>query len=223
MSFLYLPLNSSEFKRTRFILGLKTNQPISPGLMDEFRSYCHAAYAALKQAREVHQVALAANLDSMTGAHNRGSIEQIIKESLKNASRTTLAYIDLDNLKTINDQFGHSTGDQCIIEFVALLTLKIKDKAKLGRIGGDEFIAVFSDIEFELCEDLLTHFMMLLKDQQFSDEKLNITTSIGLAESRINETKNSLLEKADMALYHSKAQGKNLLTVYSIDLQNQTG
>ncbi len=220
MSFLYLPLNSNEFEHTRFIFGLKNNQPINSELMTKFRSYCLAAYAALRQAREVHQVALAANLDSMTKAHNRGSIEKIIKESLKNASRTTLAFIDLDNLKAINDQFGHATGDQCIIEVVELLNTHIQDKAKVGRIGGDEFIAVFSDVEFDSCEDILEHFMTALIDKQFTEQKLHITTSIGLAESRINETKNSLLEKADVALYHSKAQGKNQITVYSIELQS---
>lgn len=221
MSFLYLPLNSNEFEDTSFIFGLKNNQPINSNLISEFRAFCNAAYAALIQAREIHQVALAANLDSMTGVYNRGSIEQVIKKSLKKYSRTTVAYVDLDNLKTINDQFGHATGDQCIIEFVVLLEKSLKDNAKLGRIGGDEFIAVFSDIEFELCETLLELFMEQLERQQLTDENLSISTSIGLAESRINETKKSLLEKADVALYHAKAQGKNRLTIYTTELQNE--
>ncbi len=220
MSFLYLPLNPEEFNQTSFIFGLKNNQVIDPKLVNEFKSYCETAYAALNQAREVHQVALAANLDSMTGAHNRGSIEQVITESLHKASRTTLAYIDLDNLKKINDQHGHSTGDEAIIDFVTLLTETIDGYAKLGRIGGDEFIAVFSDIDFDYSEELLNQFMHLLVNKKLTSQNLSITTSIGLAESRINETLETLLNKADLALYHSKALGKNQLTIYSNQLQN---
>ncbi len=100
------------------------------------------------------------------------------------------------------------------------MTVTIQGRAKLGRIGGDEFVAVFSDVKFGSCEEILNSFMNQLKSEKFTKQNLNITTSVGLAESRINETVDSLLKKADIALYHSKDQGKNRLTVYTNELQN---
>ncbi len=214
MAFLFIPLNPEEFDNTQLIFGLKQSKPISTDIAVEFKTYCEAAYAVLQQIRDVHQVALAANLDSMTGCHNRASIEKIINASLATASRTTLAYIDLDYLKNINDQYGHDVGDQCIIGFVQLLTKHLLNQAKLGRIGGDEFIAVFSDVDFEACEALLETFIESLAEQRFSAAQITISTSIGLAESRIDETMKRLLNKADAALYQAKAQGRNQLTVY---------
>ncbi len=219
MNMLYLPLNQQD-EDIRFVLGLKNNQTIKPNLAHEFQTYCEAAYEALQQARELYQVALAANSDSMTECHNRYSIEQVITESLKTAKRTTLAYIDLDNLKDINDSHGHAIGDQCIIEFTQLLKKSLKQHAKLGRIGGDEFLAVFADVEFERCEELLELFMELLANNPISEASLTITSSVGLAESRLHETTQSLIKKADQALYHSKHKGRNQITVYSNDMSS---
>ncbi len=221
LDFLYLPLSSEEFKNTRFVFGLKHNNPVNPRLMKEFRSFCEAAYTALTQAEQVHQVALAANQDSMTDCHNRSSIEKVIKESLKHAKRTTVAYIDLDNLKEINDQHGHHIGDQGIIEFSQLLKQCLNSQAKIGRVGGDEFIAVFSDVEFESCEEMLEDFMQQLSQCVLTEAGLTITSSIGLAESRLHETDKSLVQKADAALYHAKEQGRNQVTVYQMSMANR--
>lgn len=220
INMLYLPLTQQD-EDIRFVLGLKNNQTIKPQLAHEFQTYCEAAYDALQQARELYQVALAANSDSMTECHNRHSIEQVITESLKTAKRTTLAYIDLDNLKDINDSHGHAIGDQCIIEFTQLLKKSLNQHAKLGRIGGDEFLAVFADVEFERCEELLELFMELLANNTISEAALTITSSVGLAESRLHETTQSLIKKADQALYHSKHKGRNQITVYSNDMTSK--
>ncbi len=221
LDFLYLPLNREEFKNTRFVFGLKHTNPVNPRLMKEFRSFCEAAYTALTQAEQVHQVALAANQDSMTDCHNRSSIEQIIKESLKHAKRTTVAYVDLDNLKEINDQHGHHIGDQSIIEFSQLLKQCLNGHGKIGRVGGDEFIAVFSDVEFETCEEILEGFMSQLGQCKLTEAGLSITSSIGLAESRLHETDKSLVQKADAALYHAKEQGRNQVIVYEMSMANR--
>ncbi len=218
LDFLYLPLNPDEFTNTRFVFGLKHNKPVNPRLMKEFRSFCEAAYTTLTQAQQVHQVALAANLDSMTECHNRSSIEKIIKESLKHARRTTVAYVDLDNLKEINDQYGHHIGDQSIIEFSQLLKQCLDNHAKIGRVGGDEFIAVFSAVEFESCEEMLEDFMQQLGQCKLTEAGLCITSSIGLAESRLHETNKSLVQKADAALYHAKEQGRNQVIVYEMSM-----
>lgn len=220
-NFLYLPLKGKDIKQTRLILSLKKNLPNNSNLIKEFKSFCEAAYESLNHAREIHQVAMAANLDGMTGCHNRNSINAVIKESLKTASRTTVGYIDIDDLKHINDQNGHASGDESIIEFVDLLNQTLKGQAKIGRLGGDEFIAVFTDVSFELCEDLMEAFMASLANSQFTSNHLNITTSIGLAESRIDETTQSLINKADAALYHAKSQGKNQISVYHLDMLNK--
>ncbi len=218
--FLMVPLGQ-EAKDVLLIFGLKHSQPISQDLINDLKSYSQISYTALLQAFKTHKVALAANLDSMTQIHNRGSIEKVIESSLKNHSRTTVAYIDLDDLKDINDKYGHHIGDQCIIELVETLAKELESMAKLGRIGGDEFIAVFSDIELERSEAMFEHLFEIINTAKFSESSLKITLSIGLAESRIYETKESLLKKADVALYHAKKLGKNQLVEYEPRLETE--
>ncbi len=211
---LYENTEQEILKNALLVFAIKDNRNINQDQFSNLKHFCEIAYEALQQAHKTHQVALAANLDSMTGCHNRGSIEKIIQDSLLNHSRTTLAFIDLDDLKDINDQHGHDIGDQCIIELVQLLNEALNTQCKLGRIGGDEFVAVFSDVNFESCEDIFDELMTKLPTFQFSDENLNLSISVGLAESRINETSESLLKKADLALYYAKDQGKNLVVVF---------
>lgn len=222
MMLLYLPLDSSKYPNTRFVFGLKKNMPLSAAMILDLQSFCEDAYAVLMQAKEIHDVALAANLDSMTGCHNSSSVKKIIQESLHHASRTTLAYIDLDNLKTINDLQGHTLGDECIIDFVGLLRFHLNDRAKLGRIGGDEFLAVFADVAFEVCEQIMEDFVAQLAKEPLTDAELSVTCSVGLAESRLHDTTKSLIHKADTALYHAKLQGRNQVSVYEPGMEQPT-
>ncbi|WP_223787010.1 diguanylate cyclase [Marinicella meishanensis] len=222
MMLLYLPLDPSKYADTRFVFGLKKNMPISAVMIQDLQSFCEDAYAVLMQAKEMHDVALAANLDSMTGCHNSSSVKKIINESLRHASRTTLAYIDLDNLKSINDQHSHAVGDECIIDFVGLLRFHLHEKAKLGRTGGDEFVAIFSDVAFESCEQIMEDFITQLAAEPLSDHDLQATCSVGLAESRLHDTQESLLHKADTAMYQAKQQGRNQVCVYEATMEQPT-
>lgn len=213
---LFVPLRQHEHRGIVFILGLKKDDPLKPAMQKDILSFCDSAYAELLQAREMYQVALAANSDSMTHCHNRHSIECIIDQSLASKQLTTIAYVDLDNLKQINDQYGHDTGDQCIIEFARLLSDQVGPFARIGRIGGDEFVVVFTAHSLDRCEQLMNGFLQSLSEENISEHNIVLTSSIGMADSRMHETTRSLLKKADRALYHSKNAGRNQLTVFSV-------
>jgi len=213
---LFVPLRQHEHQGVVFILGLKKADQLKPGMQKDILSFCDSAYAELLQAREMYQVALAANSDSMTHCHNRHSIECIIDQSLASKQLTTIAYVDLDNLKQINDEYGHDTGDQCIIGFARLLSEQVGPHARIGRIGGDEFIVVFTALNLDRCEQLMALFQQALSEENISEHNLVLSSSIGMAESRMHETTRSLLKKADRALYYSKSQGRNQLTIFSV-------
>jgi diguanylate cyclase (GGDEF)-like protein len=211
---LFIPLKKQYQDKVTFILTLKNHDTTKPNILTDLQKFCGQAYNELLQAKEMYQVALAANMDSLTQCYNRSSIESIIQLSLKQKKVTTVAYVDLDNLKHINDKYGHQVGDQCIIDFAHLLEENLSPSGKVGRIGGDEFLAVFSGFDFDTCLERLETFMDSLQSLKVSEHQLVLTCSIGMAESRMKETTRSLIKKADKALYHSKEQGRNQLTIY---------
>jgi diguanylate cyclase (GGDEF)-like protein len=212
---LFVPLRKHEHQGVIVILGLKKSDPLKPGLHKDILNFCDAAYAELLQAREMYKVALAANSDSMTQCHNRHSIECIINQSLGSKQLTTIAYADLDNLKQINDQYGHDVGDQCIVEFARTLADQAGNLARIGRIGGDEFIVVFTGMNLDQCEQVMEQFQQSLAQLVISSHQIVLSSSIGMAESRMHESTRSLLKKADQALYQSKHAGRNQLTIFS--------
>ncbi|MCL1048748.1 diguanylate cyclase [Shewanella abyssi] len=103
----------------------------------------HEAANAISLYQKTHEISTLANFDSLTGLYNRQRFEALVKEwSLKPHLGSYLVLIDLDNLKTINDQQGHQAGDAALQKLSALLKAQWHDKQLVARYGGDEFIAL---------------------------------------------------------------------------------
>ncbi|QQX82479.1 diguanylate cyclase [Shewanella sp. KX20019] len=103
----------------------------------------HEAANAISLYQKTHKISTLANFDSLTGLYNRQRFEALVKEwALKPHFGSYLLLIDLDNLKTINDQLGHQAGDAALQKLSALLKAQWHDKQLVARYGGDEFIAL---------------------------------------------------------------------------------
>jgi diguanylate cyclase len=128
-----------------------------------------------------------------------------------------LALLDIDHFTTVNDTFGHQTGDQ-VIRFVAsLISRDGAPKRFAARFGGDEFAMIFvgapaADVDAALRQVLHDVSDRSLKRRSTSEPLGDITLSIGFAERRTGETLVSLMERADAALYDSKRGGRNRIT-----------
>lgn len=150
--------------------------------------------------------------DEKTGVYNYRAFLEIGTKELSLISRTqqsaTLAYFDMDNFKAINDQYGHSKGDQVLVTFTQLVTSIIRSSDIFARIGGDEFVILFlgSTTEQSLpqIELIQSNFNKTMKKEGFPT-----TISVGMLNVNNNDTLELVTQKADYLMYQAKEQGKN--------------
>lgn len=156
--------------------------------------------------------------DPLTNCFNRNYFNEYYLEQLKLYNRYghvfSVAMLDLDNFKNVNDQFGHDVGDLVLKRFVKLIHDRIRSSDILVRYGGEEFLILFPDTEL-IDAKLLSKEILKYVSDCTSFESGKITTSIGLASIKVNDyTSKDVIKDADIALYQAKANGKNQVTTY---------
>lgn len=218
---LFVPLQTDNESNTQMVFGLQPNKSINEGLMKEFKTHCEAAYSVLSHAKIMHQDALDIHFDALTQCHNKNSIETIVAESLAHCSRTTIAYMSLDNLNKVKQQQGVAVVDQCLIQFANIMNNALMNYAKMGRIDELTFVAVFADIDFNECEELMELWLNHFTENPVTNHQITLNFSCGMAESRINETQESLMDKAAQAHAEAKRQGHHHLHIYHTSSVNE--
>ena len=160
-----------------------------------------------------------ANRDPLTGALNRRSFSVLYEKAMARARRNdtplSVLIMDLDKFKQINDQLGHDVGDVMLCRFVATATEILRADDIFCRFGGEEFVALLPDTSADMAlvaaERLRIGFATESAKIKSSNktESFAITVSIGIAELEPDEDFESLLRRADDALYHAKNTGRN--------------
>ncbi|MCA6117644.1 GGDEF domain-containing protein [Bradyrhizobium sp. WSM 1738] len=159
-----------------------------------------------------------AELDELTGASNRRSIMRMLEEEIarsgRNGSPCSIALIDLDWFKRINDAYGHPTGDEVLRTFSITTFANIRSVDRFGRYGGEEFLLVLPGMETERAVRALDRLRTIVADLDWSafSPGMKVTMSAGVATLKPNETSDTFLARADSALYAAKAQGRNRIT-----------
>lgn len=150
--------------------------------------------------------------DHLTGAFNRGHIDQILKQETERASRyqlsLSLILIDLDNFKQINDTYGHLTGDAVLIQTVKWIKSMIRATDTFGRWGGEEFVIICPETDLAKAVILAEKIRSGIEQQRFP-EQLTQTLSIGVAQYRHDENIDQWIYRTDQSLYRAKHSGKN--------------
>jgi diguanylate cyclase (GGDEF)-like protein len=158
--------------------------------------------------------------DPLTGLGNRLLCDREVLDASFNAGKEgrplSLAILDLDHFKRINDRYGHLTGDEILQAFARFLLERIEAPQRCYRWGGEEFVLLLPELDLSqavaFCETLRTE----LASTRFTPERLGGTVSIGVAQMASNrETPTQLFERADRALYQSKRNGRNRTTAAS--------
>lgn len=166
-----------------------------------------------------------AHFDSLTGLPNRflalDRLGQLISEAPRTRERVAVLFLDLDDFKKINDTLGHDTGDKALTEAASRLLAGVRPGDTVGRLGGDEFIVLLGGLAQaadagEVAEALLDQ----MRDAVRIDKRdLILTTSIGISiYPDDGDTPSELLRKADSAMYHSKAQGRNTYSYFTDEM-----
>jgi diguanylate cyclase (GGDEF)-like protein len=156
-----------------------------------------------------------AELDELTGSFNRRCIMRMLDDEISRAHRIntpcSIALIDLDWFKRINDAYGHPTGDEVLRTFAITVFANIRNIDRFGRYGGEEFLLVLPETEIDAATRMLDRLRAIIAELDWSafSPGMQVTISAGVATLRHNETEDTFLARADGALYAAKARGRN--------------
>lgn len=162
-----------------------------------------------------------ARTDHLTGALNRRSFLELAEYEIHQARRhqwpLTIAYIDLDNFKMVNDQQGHDAGDLLLRTVVRVLRVNSRNTDLAARIGGDEFCILLPDTNEKSARDVLRHLQNLLL-MEMQTNRWPVTFSIGAVTYTIPpDSVDVILKAADARMYQVKQTGKNSMLHAAID------
>lgn len=167
--------------------------------------------------RANRQLATLSLNDALTGLHNRRHLDNLLPElcaeSRRNSQPLTIALLDADHFKAVNDAWGHDFGDQCLQHIADILRRHVKRPRDVAiRFGGEEFALLLpgtgSDGALTLCEQILDD-LASVSITTGNGERVTLTMSAGVATLRPGEDERDLFRRADDALYRAKAAGRN--------------
>ena len=192
---------------------------------DRSKGYVVSLQDISKRKQDEQKVLHQAHFDSLTNLPNRflslDRMSKLRERAMARDSMLAILFLDLDGFKRINDTMGHDAGDDILVRVAERLSDLDSRMHTVGRLGGDEFIILIEN--FLQKEDLIPILERIR--QSFQDEflvsgrKLSITTSIGVAiYPQDGDSTSTLLRQADLAMYHSKEQGKNNYTFCSAEM-----
>jgi diguanylate cyclase (GGDEF)-like protein len=174
------------------------------------------------------EISRLARYDSLTGLPNRALMRQTLEEALRNAERRrkgcSLFLIDLDRFKNVNDTLGHPIGDALLRQVAERLTSVIGESGQVGRLGGDEFKAVFPGVDehrplAELAERLIRTLSM---PYMIEGHNVSIGASVGIAIAPpTGSCSDALVRNADLALYAAKADGRGTWKFFAPEMHSE--
>ena len=156
-----------------------------------------------------------AELDELTGSYNRRCIMRLLDAEIEKSRQTStpcaIALIDLDWFKRINDAHGHPVGDEVLRTFAITMFANIRPADSFGRYGGEEFLLLLPDTSGDSAQRMLERLRSIVADLDWSAFSLGmrVTISAGVVTLRDVDTADTILARADSALYSAKAQGRN--------------
>lgn len=164
-----------------------------------------------------------ATYDDLTGTMNRRAFFEnfhtLKKIAERQHSHLTLAYIDIDDFKAINDKYGHVVGDAVLQSFAKTLIESARGSDIIARIGGEEFAMLLPDTDIQGAYSILERIRTQISARALTidEHTINLSISIGLTHYQ-KETElvvEQLIKQADQALYQAKSEGKNCIVQYA--------
>jgi diguanylate cyclase (GGDEF)-like protein len=186
-------------------------------LGSSLRKLLHSRNFELKEAYK--RIEELAELDDLTGSFNRRCIMRMLGDRIAQAHRNgrpcSVALIDLDWFKRINDAYGHPIGDEVLRTFAITVFANIRHIDRFGRYGGEEFLLVLPDTPADSAASIVDRLRTIIADLDWSalSAGLRVTVSAGIATSRTDETPDAILARADSALYMAKARGRDRIAL----------
>lgn len=189
----------------------KTLDEIQTHMLDEIKK-ANEIIAQLTE--QVKTLEVKSNIDSLTKVFNRRALTSYLNDIC--SKKTTpedfhLLMIDIDDFKKINDKHGHVAGDKVLIFIANIIRKTLRDGDKIFRYGGEEFVVILNRINTKDCLRITQRLLKIVSENKliYKNESLNVTMSAGSTLLVDTDTPDSLIARADTALYKAKKNGKN--------------
>jgi diguanylate cyclase (GGDEF)-like protein len=177
--------------------------------------------ATLATGRLLMRIRALAEMDYLTGCLNRRSLEQRMKieldRHLRSSEPMACVFFDLDHFKRINDDYGHEAGDAALKHTVQLIGGMLRSMDALGRYGGEEFMVLMPNTDLKGVTDAAQRMRIALTRSklEFAGQSIALTASFGAAALGDKESLDSLVRRADAAMYDAKRLGRNRVEIHT--------
>ena len=176
-------------------------------------------YQLEEQAQEIDRTRKEARTDGLSGLENRKAFDEALQYLVTRYRSKGISFglllCDVDHFKRINDTFGHQAGDEVVRRIGTTLKECVRPQDHVARFGGDEFAILLDKVNADIARDVAVRMRGTVERTNFATEtgngELAVTLSMGLAIVDESDDRESILKRADQALYRSKEQGRNQL------------
>ncbi|WP_206075990.1 GGDEF domain-containing protein [Marinitoga lauensis] len=174
----------------------------------------------LKKVKLINELRKLSLIDYLTGVYNRRAITDFLKKEIERSKRENRTFVvsmlDFDNFKRVNDTYGHDAGDEVLRKTIELIRKKIRYYDSIGRLGGEEFLIVLSNISKENALKVSERIRLAVENNvvHINGHQIKITVSQGLSIFDGNKNVDQLIKEADLAVYRAKDNGKNRIEFY---------
>jgi len=162
------------------------------------------------------ELKILASTDKLTGAYNRTKFNEIIEREIERVKRynqpLSIIIFDIDHFKKVNDKYGHSVGDYVLKTLADIVRENIRKIDYFVRWGGEEFMIISSETNLKEASALAERIREIIESYMFEDIR-KVTVSLGVTEFKENDTVDSLIKRADDAMYEAKKKGRNRVEV----------
>ena len=169
--------------------------------------------------QQVSQLEHQQQIDTLTLVMRRDAIMELLDNKLKKRRKSDAGFCiimaDIDHFKDINDQHGHLAGDEVLREIAQRLQASLRQEDYVGRYGGEEFLLVLNNNNIAAAKVICQRILGDIADKPFTANNASITAtiSLGLASSRAEDNCHKIIERADVALYKAKQNGRNRVEI----------
>jgi len=201
------------------LLSVVTAPPIYWLVLNPIRREYEKRLSAEGEAQEMSRLAIT---DSLTQIMNRRGLTVGLLDAMSQAERystpLTIAMIDIDHFKQVNDTHGHEAGDKVLKDVAAILSEALRMPDKVGRYGGEEFLIMLPHTTLAQGRKIADRIRASVSKWEFDigEKKIKLTISIGVIQYKAGEDLENFLSQADKALYEAKAGGRNQVVAHKI-------
>jgi diguanylate cyclase (GGDEF)-like protein len=193
------------------IFNRKPGPPFDEATIAELEALAGRAGPAIDNARRFREARELADVDALTGLHNRRYFHETLAREVARGRRyrrtLALVLLDLDDFKSVNDRIGHLAGDEVLAEIGERMRSVVRSADIACRIGGEEFAVLLPESSLEDAEQLYERLAGAVADGPIGDAG-ELSLSGGITELQPDDTRTSFFQRADDALYRAKADGK---------------